>query len=95
MNGLNINYRELENVGAAIAAKNGEFAGYLNQVKSINEDLKESWKGMDADKYLKSISEQAQYMDDLVKTVYNISDFLKKVSAAYEQAMQDNASAIN
>ena len=91
---LNINYQETRNTGTSVLNQAGEFKTLLENIKAINNELKDYWQGADATKYSGAVDEQAQYMQKLADTVEEIGGFLIKVGDAYEQAMQQNSDAI-
>lgn len=94
MNGVRINYTEMETLSSNIAAKGEAFDTLLANIKRINSELKSCWEGADANKYTGSVDEQAVVMDDLANKIDDIALFLKNVSAAYQKATEENASAI-
>lgn len=91
---LKINYAETISVGNQVTAKGGEFQELLNKVKAVNGELQTYWQGSDASKYSASVSQQAEYMQQLANTVNEIGEFLVKVGQAYQEACENNANAI-
>ncbi len=90
MTSLNIDFQATKTAGGNVQSKAAEFKTLLNQIQSLNDSLRNSWKGADAESYTKKISEQAQVMQRLQATIDEVGAYLIKVSKAYEQAMNDN-----
>lgn len=91
---LNINYAETKTVGEQVALKGGEFQELLNKIKSVNTDLQTYWEGSDSSKYSTAVAQQAEYMQQLTDTINEIGAFLVKVGEAYQEACENNSSAI-
>lgn len=91
---LRINYGETISVGNQVAEKGGEFQELLNRIKTINTELQSYWEGSDSSKYSTSVSQQAEYMQQLTNTINEIGSFLVKVGQAYQEACENNANAI-
>lgn len=94
-NSLQINYSETINIGNRVTNKGGEFQQLLNKIKNINTELQGYWEGSDAAKYTTAVGEQAQTMQQLAETINEIGVFLVKVGQAYQEACENNASAIH
>jgi WXG100 family type VII secretion target len=92
---LKINYSETINVGNQVTSKGADFKELLNRVKNTNNELKTYWEGSDASKYSSSVEQQAEYMQKLADTITEIGDFLVKIGNAYQEACENNTSAIN
>lgn len=95
MNDLKINFEQTRSVGNQVTAKGNDFSALLTKIKGINTNLQTYWEGSDASKYSTSVATQAEYMQQLANTINEIGDFLVKVGNAYEEAMNNNANAIN
>jgi WXG100 family type VII secretion target len=95
MSDLKINYSETISVGNQVTTKGADFTDLLNQVKNVNNELKTYWEGSDASKYSTSVEEQAVYMQKLADTINEIGAFLVKVGNAYQEACENNSSAVN
>lgn len=91
---LKINYSETISVGNQVTEKGGEFQELLNRIKSVNTELQTYWEGSDASKYSTSVSQQAEYMQQLTNTINEIGEFLVKVGNAYREVSENNANAI-
>lgn len=87
---LKIDYQATKSTGNQVQSYANEFNTLLNDIKGLNEQLKSSWKGDDADSYTGAITEQAQVMDKLKNSIDEIGKFLVSVGNAYEQAMEEN-----
>lgn len=87
---LKIDYEATRSTGNQVQSYAGEFNSLLNDIKGLNENLKSSWKGADAESYTGAITEQAQVMDKLKDSIEEIGKFLVSVGDAYEAAMEDN-----
>ncbi len=92
---LRINYEETKSTGNQVTSKGEEFDSLLRQITNVNNELQSYWEGQDASKYSNAVAEQAQTMQQLAEKINEIGAFLVKVGEAYEQAANDNASAIN
>lgn len=92
---LKINYSETMNVGKQVSNKGGEFEQLLSKIKTTNAELQGYWEGSDASKYTEAVGTQAQTMQELADTINEIGSFLVKVGQAYQEACENNASAIN
>ena len=87
---LNINYQETRNTGNQVKSQADQFGSLLGEIQSANDELKNCWKGADAQSYTQKIDEQAQIMKKLQATIDEIGVFLVKVGDAYEDAMESN-----
>lgn len=87
---LNINYQETRATGNQVSSYADEFNTLLSDIKNLNENLKSSWKGADAESYTGAITEQAAVMDKLKGSLEEIGKFLVSVGDAYEAAMEEN-----
>ena len=87
---LNINYQETRNTGNQVKSQADQFGSLLGEIQSANDELKNCWKGADAQSYTQKIDEQAQVMNKLKATIEEIGAFLVKVGDAYEDAMESN-----
>lgn len=90
MTSLNIDYKETKNTGTAIQNYAADFKRLLGEIQNLNDNLKNCWTGNDATQYTSKISEQAQVMNNLQKTIEEVGTYLIQVSNAYEKAMQEN-----
>lgn len=87
---LNIDYQATRTTGNQVQSYADEFNTLLGDIKGLNENLKSSWKGADAESYTGAITEQAQVMDKFKNSIDEIGKFLVSVGDAYEAAMEDN-----
>lgn len=87
---LKIDYEATRSTGNQVQTYADEFNSLLKDIKNLNENLKSSWKGADAESYTGAITEQAQVMDKLKDSVEEIGKFLVSVGDAYEAAMEEN-----
>lgn len=87
---LKINYEETRRTGKQIQSYASEFNALLADIKGLNDSLKSSWKGADADSYTGAITEQSNVMDKLKNSIDEIGKFLVNVGDAYERAMEEN-----
>lgn len=87
---LKIDYAETRRTGNQIQSYASEFNSLLADIKGLNDSLKSSWKGDDADSYTGAITEQANVMDKLKDSIDEIGKFLVNVGDAYERAMEEN-----
>ncbi len=91
---LNIDYTQTRNLGNNVISKGGEFATLLGNIKSINENLRNYWKGKDAEKYTNAVLQQSQVMDKLNTTINEIGEFLINVANIYEEVSNTNQQGI-
>lgn len=87
---LKIDYEATRATGNQVSSLSEEFNSLLNDIKSLNDNLKSSWKGDDADSYTTEITEQAAVMDKLKDSLDEIGKYLVSVGNAYEKAMEEN-----
>lgn len=87
---LKIDYQQTITTGQEVQSKAADFGTLLGEIEALNNELKQSWKGADAESYTTKITEQAQVMNKLKTTMDEIGAFLIKVGNAYEQAMEEN-----
>lgn len=87
---LKIDYQATRTTGNQVQSYASDFNTLLKEIESLNEQLKSSWKGDDADSYTGAITEQAQVMNNLKSSIDEIGKFLVSVGNAYEQAMEEN-----
>lgn len=87
---LKINYQVTRDAGGAVQNYAGEFKSLLGQIQTLNNNLKQSWQGADAESYTRKIEEQAQVMNKLQQSIQEIGEFLVRVGDAYERAMEEN-----
>ena len=92
---LNINFGELNSVGTQVGVKGGEFQDLLNKIKAANNELQSYWQGEDASKYSTAVAQQAEDVQQLVNKINEISETLIAIAKAYQEVVDDNASAIN
>ena len=92
---LSINYDETRNVGNQLISKTSEFDQLISNVNTINSQISECWSGDDANKYFATVNEQMQYLRQLSATIYEIGNYLIKVSNAYQNVSQNNMNSIN
>lgn len=90
MTSLNIDYEQTRTAGRNIQSSAGDFKSVLGDIQNLNDSLKSSWKGADADSYTGKIAEQAQVMNKLQQTIQEIGEYLVEVGNAYEKAMEEN-----
>ena len=53
---LSIDYNQTRQLGNSILEKANDFSEVLNKITSENDNLKNSWKGSDADKYTGAVA---------------------------------------
>jgi len=87
---LRIDFAETKGVGNQVKSYSDDFKRLLGDIKTQNENLKSHWQGGDADSYTNKITEQAQVMDKLQKSIEEIGNYLVKVSESYQKAQEEN-----
>ena len=90
MTSLNIDYEKTRQTGTAIQNYAGDFKKLLGEIQSLNDSLKNCWKGADATEYTNKITEQAQIMNKLQQTIDEVGLYLIQVGDAYQKAMEEN-----
>ena len=87
---LNINYEATRATGNNVKAKAEEFGSLLGSINSLNESLKSSWQGGDAESYTSKITEQAEVMKKIQNSMSEIGDYLVQAGNLYEETMNSN-----
>ena len=94
MTDLFIDYQKTITTGEEVIAKGEDFQKILNEIITINDELKTFWEEQAATKYSDAVKEQAEYMQQLSRTINEIGEFLIKVGNAYKQTAENNAAAV-
>lgn len=90
MTSLNIDFDATRAAGKSVQSSASDFKSLLGDIQNLNNNLKNSWKGADADSYTGKITEQAEVMNKLQKTIDEIGIYLVQVGDAYQKAMEEN-----
>ena len=91
---LSIDYNQTRQLGNNILEKGNEFSEVLSKIISENDNLKNSWKGSDADKYTGAVAAEIENMKVLNKTINEMGEFLINAANAYERVNEANQSGI-
>ena len=92
---LRVNFDSLNEVSGKVASKGEEFEELLTTIKNCNEELRSAWEGTDQVAYADAVARQAVVMQKLVDAISEISSFLNNVNRVYQDAQEENRSAIN
>lgn len=92
---LRVNFDSLNEVSGKVASKGEEFEELLTTIKNCNEELRSAWEGTDQVAYTDAVARQAEVMQKLVDAISEISSFLNNVNRVYQDAQEENRSAIN
>lgn len=92
---LRVDFDSLKEVSGKVASKGEEFQDLLNTIKTYNEELRGAWEGTDQVAYADAVAKQAEVMQRLVDAIVEISSFLDNVNRVYQDAQEENRSAIN
>lgn len=92
---LRVDFDSLGEVSQTIAGKGEEFQELLNTIKNYNEELRSAWEGTDQVAYAEAVARQAEVMQKLSDAITEISAFINNVNKVYQEAQEENRSAIN
>lgn len=91
---LSIDYGKTRQLGEDILEKGRDFNDILNKVNSENENLRNYWKGADAEKYTGAVAVEIQNMRVLYQAINEMGEFLIQAANAYEQVNEGNQEGI-
>lgn len=91
---LSIDYNQTRQLGNNILEKGNEFSEVLSKIISENDNLKNSWKGGDAEKYTNAVAAEIENMKILNKAINEMGEFLINAANAYERVNEANQSGI-
>ncbi len=91
---LSIDYNQTRQLGNSILEKANDFSEILNKITSENDNLKNSWKGSDADKYTGAVAAEIENMKVLNKTINEMGEFLISAASAYQRVNETNQDGI-
>lgn len=91
---LSIDYNQTRQLGNNILEKGNEFSEVLSKIISENDNLKNSWKGSDAEKYTNAVAAEIENMKILNKAINEMGEFLINAANAYERVNETNQSGI-
>lgn len=92
---LRVDFDALNEVSSSVSNKGEEFQDLLNIIKNYNDELRSAWEGTDQVAYAEAVARQAEVMQKLADAITEISSFLKGVNKVYQDAQEENRSAIN
>ena len=92
---LSIDYAQTRQLGENILEKAKDFNEILTKISGENDNLKNYWKGSDADKYTGAVSVEIENMRTLEKAINEMGEFLIQAANAYEKVNETNQSGIN
>lgn len=91
---LSIDYGKTRQLGESILEKGKDFNEVLNKVNSENENLRNYWKGADAEKYTGAVAVEIQNMRVLYQAINEMGEFLIQAANAYQQVNEANQEGI-
>ncbi|CDD29971.1 unknown [Clostridium sp. CAG:433] len=91
---LSIDYNQTRQIGNSILEKGNDFSEVLNKITSENENLRNSWKGSDAEKYTSAVAAEIENMKVLNKTICEMGEFLISAANAYQKVNEANQDGI-
>lgn len=91
---LSIDYNQTRQLGNNILEKGNEFSEVLSKIISENDNLENSWKGSDAEKYTNAVAAEIENMKILNKAINEMGEFLINAANAYERVNEANQSGI-
>ena len=91
---LSIDYGKTRSLGESIVEKGKDFNEILNKVNSENDNLRNYWKGADAEKYTGAVAVDIQNMRVLYQAINEMGEFLIQAANAYEQVNEANQEGI-
>lgn len=91
---LSIDYAQTRQLGNNILEKGNEFSEVLQKITTENDNLKNSWTGADAEKYLSAVSAEIDNMKVLNKAINDMGEFLVSAANAYEKVNETNQDGI-
>ena len=91
---LSIDYNQTRQLGNNILEKGNEFSEVLSKIISENDNLKNYWKGSDAEKYTNAVAAEIENMKILNKAINEMGEFLINAANAYERVNEANQSGI-
>ena len=90
MNGLNINYDEVINLGSQIFNKGDEFGEIVEKINGVLNELSTCWQGEDANRVLNNLSDECKEMKQYALCINEIGLLLQKVANRYQSISYGN-----
>ena len=91
---LSIDYGKTRALGDSIIEKGNDFNEILTKVNSENENLRNYWKGSDAEKYTGAVAVEIENMRVLYQAITEMGEFLVQAANAYEKVNEANQEGI-
>lgn len=91
---LSIDYNQTRQLGNSILEKGSDFADILTKINSENDNLRNYWKGSDAEKYTGAVAAEIENMRTLNKAIDEMGQFLIDAANAYERVNEANQDGI-
>ena len=92
---LSIDYNETRKLGNSILEKGSDFNDVLTKINGENDNLRNYWKGSDADKYTGAVAAEIENMKVLYQAINEMGEFLIQAADAYEKVNEANQDGIN
>ncbi len=90
MNGLNINYDEVINLGSQIFNKGDEFGEIVEKINGVLNELSTCWQGEDANRVLNNLADECKEMKQYALCINEIGLLLQKVANRYQSISYGN-----
>ncbi len=91
---LSIDYNQTRQLGNSILDKGTEFSEVLTKITGENDNLRNYWKGSDADKYTGAVAAEIENMRTLNRAIEEMGQFLIDAANAYERVNEANQDGI-
>ena len=91
---LSIDYNQTRQLGQQVLEKGSDFSEILTKITTENDNLKNYWKGADAEKYIGAVAAELDNMKTLNKAINEMGQFLIDAANAYEKVNEANQDGI-
>lgn len=92
---LSIDYNSTRQIGNGILEKANDFSDILTKINGENDNLRNYWKGADAEKYTSAVAAEIENMRTLHQAIKEMGEFLIQAANAYEKVNEANQEGIN
>ena len=92
---LSIDYNKTRQLGESILEKASDFNEILTKINGENDNLRNYWKGADAEKYTGAVAVEIENMRTLHQAITEMGEFLIQAANAYEKVNETNQEGIN
>ena len=91
---LSIDYNQTRQLGNSILEKGSDFADILTKINSENDNLRNYWKGSDAEKYTGAVAVEIENMRTLYQAINEMGEFLIQAANSYQKVNEANQDGI-